>query len=163
MKQKRFGSILLLMIMGMFSVSVQGQTEGRTENAEKFARTEYVDNGKVVFRSSVSDNEIRLFSSKIDEVWKNTYRYAVIVPKDASLKSYSTFMDILKGDTFTPGNTLVICCEESEKQTKEAAEGFPVLVLNNRLIETGYITSYSIEKKKKGGYNYILTAMTEYK
>ena len=72
-------------------------------------------------------------------------------------------MDILKGDTFTPGNTLVICCEESEKQTKEAAEGFPVLVLNNRLIETGYITSYSIEKKKKGDYNYILTAMTEYK
>lgn len=70
MKQKRFGSILLLMIMGMLSVSVQGQTEGRTENAEKFARTEYVDNGKVVFRSSVSDNEIRLFSSKIDEVWK---------------------------------------------------------------------------------------------
>ena len=123
------------------------------------------ENRKVTIVSAMETGQIFILSPDLDNVWRNSYRYVVFMPKNTTLKEYVRAIDALQAPSkFTSKNTLVLCDTENEAQAKEAAEGYNVVPLNMSFTNrdnTTKVTFYSIRKEKVEKYDYVLEELKD--
>lgn len=129
------------------------------------ANAQNKQNRKVTIVSTTETGQISILSPDLDKVWKNSFRYVAVMPKNTTLKEYARAIDALKAPSvYTSKNTLVLCAPENVAQAKEAAEGYNVVPLNMSFTNknnTTKVTFYTISKKKEGKYDYVLKELKD--
>lgn len=107
-------------------------------------------------------NETSLVSPDLDYIWKDSYEYVIIMPGNASLKTYNKLQVMLLNPEYTRGNTLVFCSSGCFALTKEACGGkLPVYDFLGVFIKNdSKVRLYSIRKIKDENYDYRLMEKT---
>ncbi len=144
MKKKNLLSIMVLMfivISCLLTVNIVSQ------NKTVISQVSKCDNGEIL----ISD-------PNLDKIWKSSFKYAIIIPKEASIKSYTEVMEVLEnGSIYNRNNTIVICPQQEETHAKEIAGSFTIFVSNIIKPQTlQKIDFYSAQKERQGSNNYLL-------
>lgn len=144
MKKKNLLSIMVLMfivISCLLTVNIIAQKRTVISQVSK------CDNGEML----ISD-------PNLDEIWKSSFKYAIIIPKEASIKSYAEVMKVLEnGSTYNKNNTIIICPQQEETRAKEIAGSFTIFISNIITPQTlQKIDFYSAQKERRGSDNYLL-------
>jgi len=113
----------------------------------------------------VSDYDANISSTELDKVWNSGYKYIFSMPDSARLVTYQTLQKLLATPAYTPGNTLVLCSDQTYELTKDACNGNATVskALGSSLSPKGMkIKEYKVEKPSSKEYDYKFSLTTEH-
>lgn len=113
---------------------------------------------KTIRKVSTTKSECYVLDPNLDKVWKPAFKYAIVIPNNASIKSYFDVMKKLeRGSVYKANNTIVFCTQTEEGRAKEIAGSYTICV--SCLLPSAdeqEISFYTIQKKKEGEFDYLL-------
>lgn len=119
-------------------------------------------NGKSFYKSKTLNNRIAFIcSSQLNDVWKSSFQYVLLIPEKAELPILSGLVRVFKNakGKYTTQNTLILCSKRFVEPVKEVIKGSEVMVTSD-IFESGKalnIMEATIEylpKEAGGEFNY---------
>lgn len=121
----------------------------------------YVD-GKTFYKIKTLNNRIAFIcSSQLDDAWKSSYQYALLIPEKAELTILGELVRVFANTKrkYTTQNTLILCCKRFVEPVKEVIDGSAVMVASD-IFESGKVlnvmeaTIEHLSKEAGGEFNY---------
>lgn len=150
MRKKFFQLLIGLLCLHSMQTVAQSDT-----NIRNFRQTKVTTDGTVAY----------VRSDELNDLWKSSYKYALVVPADAGLWELTTLGVLLEKKDgkprFTWKNTLLVCPAKYVDSLKEISGKFRIFVCDSRFLDTDVevpqVVQASVKKMKKkafGEYDY---------